>query len=60
MSDYHEAIFGRDEPELIFGSGKWIKYMAEQCGDPAEADQNGNLILDDAMYILTKEGIFPA
>lgn len=59
MSAYSDATFGYDEPELIIGSGKLIKAMSEATGYPAMVDHDGNPILDDVCYMLTKEGIFP-
>jgi hypothetical protein len=55
---YQEITFGHDEPDIMYLSGKTLKYMAIQNGHPALADSEGNLIRDNELYCLMADGIW--
>lgn len=50
---YREAILGRDEPDIIWCSGKSLLYMREQLGDTNLIDSDGLPIVPECCYILT-------
>ena len=57
-SAYQQAMFGHDEPQAMFLCGATLKKMAEEIGKPVTRTTDGKDIKDDALYSVTKEGIY--
>ena len=56
MDTYSEATFGREEPEVMYATGKHHKWMCRKLGVPEPRDVNGFPLVDGEVYELTKTG----
>jgi hypothetical protein len=54
---YRDAIVGQDEPEAIWGRGDVVLYMRAQIGIKDTNDSNGNPIIADELYCVSKGGV---
>lgn len=53
---YREAIGGFATPPVMMANGKMFNWMAEQNGEPAPKDMDGNPLRENEAYLWTKEG----
>ena len=60
MKTYQEITFGYDEPQIMWLTGATVKELEKSLGNRIACDSNGDLIRDEELYVLTKEGIYPA
>lgn len=53
---YREITTGYDEPDAIWGNGEMVLHMRSKIGIKDKNDSNGDPILGDRLYCVSKGG----
>jgi hypothetical protein len=56
-SAYRQAISGHDEPDAMWGLGEIVLYMRSKIGIKDTSDSNGDPIIAEQLYCVSKGGI---